>query len=297
MIPVATVFHLYQNCIGIRRKNMAVAEIAYLGPIGTYSHLVVEKRYGRKCKLMPLPTILDVCSFVSRDSSRRGVVPIENSSGGAIYETVDILLENRPPVRVLEELSLDVKLALLGRKGMKIKVLYSHFAPLEHCVKWVRKHLPGVETRTVASTSLAAQQALMDGHAAALGSRRLAPIWHLDVLEYPVEAEVPNITVFLAIGGRRRMQPRAEKTTLAVKLPNEPGSLCTFLEAFRNEDVNLSKLISRPIRGCPREYAFLVDIEGASGGESVRRALAVGRKACVEFRIVASFPCRRAYKS
>ena len=111
---------------------MALPEVAFLGPLGTYSHLVAEKRFGRKSTLIPLPSILDVCSYVSRHGERHGVVPIENSSGGAIYETVDILLTNRPKVHILEELTLNVHLALIGRKNTRLDVLYSHFAPMEH---------------------------------------------------------------------------------------------------------------------------------------------------------------------
>jgi prephenate dehydratase len=279
------------------RKQTHAPEVAYLGPEGTYSHLVAEKRYRHGYRLLPMPSILDVCAFVARNPARRGIIPIENSSGGAIYETVDILLENRPRICILEELSLDVKLALLGRKREKIRVLYSHFAPMEHCVTWLAQRLPGVERRTAATTAIAAQKASVERNAAALGSRRLARIWNLDVIRYPVQADVPNLTVFLAVGGTRRIQPLATKTTLAVKLPNRPGALCTFLEAFRNENVNLSRLISRPIRGCPREYAFLVDVDGSLEARSVKKALAVARQTCVQLRTVGSYPTGRHYTS
>jgi len=277
---------------------MPAREVGYLGPPGTYSHLVAQKRYGPGCRMIPLPTVLDVCTFVSGRAERRGVVPIENSSGGAVYETVDILLAGKPRVCILEELALNVNLALLGRKGEKIRTLYSHFIPLEHCSSWLRRHLPRVEKRVVASTALAAQQAWQQAHAAALAGRALARLWHLEVLEYPVQADIPNITVFLAIGGGRiAVQPRSAKTTLAVKLPNRPGSLCTFLEAFRDEQVNLSRLISRPLRGSPREYTFLVDIEGSPRQTAVKRALQRARRVAVEVRFVGAFPSRRKYTS
>jgi prephenate dehydratase len=280
------------------RANATAGDVAYLGPEGTYSHLVAEKRYPHGRTLVPLPTIMDVCAFVAqRPTVRRGVIPIENSSGGAIYETVDILLGNLPPVCILEELALDVKLALLGRKGEKVKVLYSHFAPIEHCMTWLARRLPGVERRLVATTAIGAQRAAVERNAAALGSRRLARLWALDVLRYPVQADVPNITVFLVVGGTRRNQPRAAKTTLAVKLPNQPGALCAFLETFRDESVNLSRLISRPIRGCPREYAFLVDVDGAVESPAVKRALKRARGTCAELRTVGSYPTRHRYTS
>ena len=123
---------------------MSRQSVAFLGPTGTYSHLVAEKVFGRKIDPRPLPTIMDVCSYVARSRDRVGVVPIENSSGGAIYETVDILLAGKPRIHILEEVSLEVNLALLGKEGDRIGVLYSHFAPLEHCASWIRKNLPRV---------------------------------------------------------------------------------------------------------------------------------------------------------
>jgi len=277
---------------------MAAEEVAYLGPEGTYSHLVAARHFGRGARLTALPTITDVCAHVARDpSSRRGIIPVENSSGGAIYETVDILLANRPRIRIREEVSLNVRLALLGREGQKIKALYSHFAPLEHSSRWIKRHLPRVEKHVVASTAMAARMAFLEDNAAALGHKRLAKMYNLKVLHYPIGADFPNITVFLAIGGRERQVDGASKATLAVKLPNAPGSLCTFLEAFRREGVNLSRIISRPIRGCPREYAFLVDIDGSTARPEAKRALKVARRTSVEIRVVGAYPVGKEYRS
>ena len=276
---------------------MRSVEVAYLGPEGTYSNLVATKRFGKDCTFVPLPTILDVCKFVSRRSTRRGVIPIENSSGGAIYETVDILLAGKPRVRIAEELTLNVRLALLGRKGERIDELYSHFAPMEHCATWIEEHLPSASKKVVASTAIAAQRARETRAAASPGNRKQARIYGLEVLEFPVQADIPNVTVFLAIGQKPELKSTHWKTTLAVRLPNEPGSLCTFLEAFRGEAVNLSLLVSRPLRGSPKEYAFLVDIDGSNDEPKVKRALRAARSTCVEMRTVGSYPMRRPYNS
>jgi len=272
-------------------------EVAYLGPVGTYSLLVAEKRYGKKCRFVPLPTVLDVCSYVSGKDNRRGVIPIENSSGGAIYETVDILLANKPRIYILEQLTLNVRLALLGRKGEKIRTLYSHFAPLEHCAPWVRRHLPRTERKVVSSTAAAAELAAERRYSAALGSRKLARLYDLDILVYPVEEETQNMTMFLNIAGKKTEIGTPKKTTLVVRLPNVPGSLCTFLDIFRREHVNLSRILSQPIRGCPGEYAFLVDLDGGTQQSAVRRAMRAARKTCVELRTAGSYPMGPSYQS
>ncbi len=276
---------------------MSVKEIAYLGPIGTYSHLVAEKRFGTRIRLVPFPTIPEVFAHVSRHPERLGVVPIENSSGGAIYDTVDILMEGKPKTHISEEISLVVKLALLGRKDARIRTLYSHFAPLEHCAHWIKKNLPGATRQVVASTAMAARHAFLDDHGAALGCRRSADLYNLDILRYPVEADVPNVTSFLVIAGKRAAQARATRTTLGAVTHNVPGGLCDFLETFRAHNVNLCRLLSRPIRGRPREYAFLTDIEGGIQEPGVKRALRAARKTCVELRIIGSYPSGLVYKS
>lgn len=272
-------------------------EVAYLGPEGTFSHLVAEKYFGKTCRMCPEPTILDICQFVSGHSGRKGIIPLENSSGGAIYETVDILLSNRPPIHIEAELALDVKLALLGRRGQEVRTLYSHFAPLEHSAAWIRKHLPRAERKVVTSTAVAARMAFVEDHAAALGNRQLAKLYNLDVLEYPVQQDVPNQTMFLAIAGRKAVLKNCVKTTIAARLPNVPGSLCDFLDAFRSEGVNLSRITSRPIRGCPREYAFLVDMDGTLEKRRVEAALKKARKHAVSLRVVGAYPAHRPYQS
>lgn len=276
---------------------MQSKEVAYLGPVGTYSHLVAQKRFGRNSTLIPQTTVHDICLYVSRKSSRYGLVPIENSSGGAIYETVDILMANKPKVHIEEEVTLNVKLALLGRKNEKIQKLYSHFAPLEHCDSWIRKTLPGIQKQVVTSTAVAALRAASETNGAALGNRKLASYYHLDILKYPVETDVPNITTFLVIRGNNRKTIKPDKTTVAARLPNKPGALCSFLEIFRDENVNLSRLISRPIRGCHRQYAFLVDLDGGMNLSNVKRAITAAGKTCDELRVVGSFPTGRKYNS
>jgi prephenate dehydratase len=276
---------------------MPQPDVFYLGPRGTYSHLVAEKRFGPRARLTPLPTILEVCRHVARHPRARGVVPIENSSGGVIHETVDILLAHRPRVAVEEELTLNVTLALLGRRGERPRLLCSHFAPLEHCDSWIRRHLPRVERRVVTSTAVAALAAASECGTLALGNRRLAQMYGLEVLAYPVQSDVPNVTSFIVVRPGGAVAAAGDKTTLAARIPNRPGSLCTLLETFRDRNVNLCRIVSRPLRGSPKEYAFLIDVEGGRQLPRVRQALAAARRICTHLRIAGSYPCRAAYGS
>jgi prephenate dehydratase len=276
---------------------MTKPKVAFLGPLGTYSHLVAKKRFGTSSETVPLSGILEVCSYVARNKDAKGIVPIENSSGGTIHETIDILLNNRPRIFIEEELTLHVRLALLGHKDCQIRKLHSHFVPLEHCSPWIRKNLGRVDKIEEPSTAIAAAHVTVDPYAAALGGRHLAKQFGLSILEFPVESDTPNITTFIVISGKKPVPEDTTKITLGVRLPNQPGSLYHLLGIFEKENINLSRLVSRPIRGMHKEYAFLVDIDGNIQDSKVKRAINAAKKICTSLRICGAYPCRTPYHS
>ncbi len=271
--------------------------VAYLGPEGTFSHLVARKRFGASARLVPQPSVYDVFAYVRSGPRRLGIAPIENSSGGTIYETIDGLVAQAGKVTIQEELSLNVRLALLGRRGETIRALYSHFVPLQHVQPWVREHLPGVRQIHTASTARAAEAAAAEAGAAALGTREAAKRYDLNVLQFPVHSAVPNITEFVVVGRRGEPAPRSVKTSLLVMLENRPGSLFDFLQAFKKSDVNLTRLLSRPIIGQPKSYLFVVDLQGIPSAPAVKQALADARKAARSLTVLGVYPVRKMYAS
>lgn len=275
----------------------AITKLAYLGPHGTFSGLVAQKRFGNKLEKIPIPGIYEVFEYVRKHRDTVGIVPIENSSGGTIYETIDCLVERRRPLVIREELALQVRLALLGHRGEKIHTLYSHFAPMQHCDAWIRQHLPRVERKEVASTALAAETVASLPQAAALGMREAAKRYHLDILEFPVQPEVPNLTQFVCIGHRPDVQARAGKTSLIITLHNRPGSLCELLEIFRDHRINMTRILSRPIIGQPKSYVFFIDVEGSPAASPLREALIRARKTAESLRLAGAYPVRRPYLS
>src|SRR5437870_3414870 len=145
--------------------------IAFLGPEGTFAHLAAERRFGKGDRFVAIPSIKNVFDYVMEDRRRLGIVPIENSSGGTILSTVELLTSRFHPLFVRESLSVNVRLALLGADKKSIRVIYSHFAPLHHCENWLAKNFPQVELRTAASTAVAVKKAASERDAAAIGSR------------------------------------------------------------------------------------------------------------------------------
>jgi prephenate dehydratase len=154
-----------------------------------------------------------------------------------------------------------------------------------------------VERKETASTSLAAETVSTLRHAAALGMKQAAARYGLDVLEFPVQPEVPNVTQFVCIGRDADVEGRVDKTSLIITLANRPGSLCEVLEVFRDHHINMTRLLSRPMIGQPKSYLFFVDLEGNPAESPVREALARARRVAASLRIAGSYPVRKPYVS
>lgn len=278
---------------------MPVPEIVYLGPEGTFTHEIARKRYGRDgYKLVGRSTVSDVCACVAANSSRKGIVPIDNSSGGTIYESVDALLNERLALHVEEEISLDVKLAFVGRKNEKVERIYTHFAPKKHCREWIEKHHPQADVIETSSTAEAAEKAIREPHSAAISNRIAARLYGLQILKYPIPTSIPaNVTHFFVVTKRSEKMDRIGKTSLAVRLLNRPGSLYGFLQPLADAKINLSRIVSRPIEGKPREFAFLIDVDESIYRPVLAKPLREAKKHAANVRVIGSYPCFRVYKS
>lgn len=271
--------------------------IACLGPEGSFSHLITQMRFpGVAMSLRE--SVGDVFDFLLTNPSAQGIVPIENSSGGFIIDTVDRLVDPRSPLQIIEELTLDVKLALLGRPGAEVTSVHSHAIPFYHCDDWLRAHYPQARRVKEASTTKAAEKAAATPGAAAIGPRQNAERYGLQVLHFPIAGEVPNITQFYLIGHAEN-KPLLEhnRTALVVELPDRPGSLCRFLTPLSENDINMKRLESRPIRGQPNKYRFYIEIQGTTADDRVQKALDQTRADGATIRSVGTYSAGSRFES
>jgi prephenate dehydratase len=271
--------------------------IAYLGPDGSFSHLLTRRRFPDATDLRPIGGVPGVFEFVRATPGALGVVPIENSSGGMIMPTVDSLIEHLQSVYVQELLLLDVKLALLGRAGRAPEIVYSHAVPLQHSEKWLRRMFPGVQAVASNSTSHAVKLAVEDPGAAAIAMRENAAAHGLDILHYPIEEGVPNVTQFYVIGHEHTRT--GDCSAYVVALPNKPGALYRFLAPFNQHGVNLTRIQSRPIFGKPNAHLFFVELTGNEEDSNVAAAIAAARSPEISERLdsLGSFPGKLRFQS
>src|SRR5436309_11329291 len=174
--------------------------VAYLGPPATFTHQAAVRRFGSSAEFMPVRGIADIFDEVERGRAEYGVVPVENSTEGAVNVTLDRLID--ADVVITGEVTLDIAHQLLSRATDlgEIKVVCSHPQGLAQCRDWLAAHLPDVPTEEMSSTAAAAERAREDPTVAAIASEMAGRLFEVPVLRPRIEDNAANSTRFLVIG-------------------------------------------------------------------------------------------------
>ncbi len=296
--PNAGLVHVFREIISATRSLEKMVSVAYLGPEGTFSHLAAQRQFGAQVDLQPCTTIAEVFLRTARGETHFGVVPVENSTEGAVTQCYDNLVET--DVTICGELMLEVSQNLLRRGGglEGIEKVASHPQPLAQCRAWLRRFLPDAEIHETTSTTVAAQMAVEDSSLAAIGSEIAADAYDLELVESGIEDVRGNTTRFLVIG-RQTPAPSGKDLTSVVYTArkNQAGALHRLLESFARYDVNLTAIQSRPVKSKPWEYLFFVDMEGHLRDESVAKALRDAASLSHSHKILGSYPRAQAVPS
>lgn len=274
------------NCRALE-KDLSVA---FLGPLGTFSEEAATKQFGTLSSPVQCASIDEVFRVVEAGKVDYGVVPVENSTEGAIGRTLDLLLGTS--LKICGEVELPIHHNLLSKQSdiRSIKKLYSHTQSLSQCHEWLNQNLTGVERQAVASNAEAARLAAAEEGAAALASLRAAEIFGLHVLAERVEDDLRNTTRFLILSPHDVAPSGKDKTSLAMATRNMPGAMVHLLEPLSRHQVSMTKLESRPSRTGIWEYVFFVDIEGHHEDAAVAGALAELQQRASFIKILGSYP-------
>ena len=272
-------------------------QVAYLGPEGTFSGILARRRFGAKADLVSCPTIDAVFESVASGAAPLGLVPVENSSGGTVHDTIDLLIRHAGSIFITGELALDIRIALLGRKQAAPKTIYSHFTQIKHHNEWLKKNHPAARLVPVTSTTTAAEKAAASKNAAALASPGAAKIYGLEILDTPGHGDEVNVTNFFTIARQQTSASDSGRTAFVAALKNTCGSLHSFLGPFARNEVSLTRIVSRPVPGQPQTYVFYIEVEGAATLPRVRRALDLASRHARFVHPLGSFPLGRKYRS
>jgi chorismate mutase/prephenate dehydratase len=219
-----------------------------------------------------------------------GVVPVENSLEGSVSETLDCLASSSLRIVGEEVLKIALHLASRERRLEDVETVFSNPHALAQARRFLDKVLPDVKIREVSSTSKAASMASKTGGGAAVCSEAAAREYGLRILARSIQDEQENYTRFLILS--RIMAERfkgAARTMLIMVLEHKPGSLYNALGVFAKQGLNLTRIESRPVKGKPWEYMFLVEFDGASWDKHVSETLEKLKRRTVELKILGSY--------
>jgi chorismate mutase/prephenate dehydratase len=293
-LPEDAVRAVFREIISASRALEARLTVAYLGPEGTFTHAAARDQFGNGATLAPAESVSTVFSDVEHGRADFGVVPVENSTEGAVTSTLDLLIES--PLQITAEVLLDVSQCLLGRAKdvADVRRVLSHPQGLAQCRRWLATHLPGVAVEETPSTSRAAEIAAGDPTVAAIAGRMAAERYDLAVLAPDIQDVAANVTRFFVLGTTDASSPSGDdKTSIVCTVHDQVGVLAKLLQPLARERVSLHKIESRPLRGRPWEYVFFLDLRGHRTEARVRRALARMTPLTTMMKVLGSYPAGR----
>ena len=273
-------------CLSLERP----LTVAFLGPLGTFSESATTKHFGHAAQLMPQSSIDDVFREVEAGHADFAVVPVENSTEGAIGRTLDLLMTS--PLKICGEVVLRIHQHLLTRESSldRIVKVYSHAQSLAQCHEWLNRSLPKAQRISVGSNAQAAQLAAAEAGSAALAGEAAARRYDLPIMVSNVEDEPNNTTRFVVLGRHEAGPSGRDKTSLIMSAPNRTGSLCTLLAPFSDAGVSMTRLESRPARHTLWDYVFYVDIDGHRDTPEVAHALSELASRAAYLKVLGSYP-------
>ena len=289
-LPDAALARLFTEIMSACRALEDAMTVAYLGPQGTFSQEAAAKHFGGLTAIEPCASIDEVFRQVETGGCGYGVVPVENSTEGAIGRTLDLLLST--PAKICGEVMLPIRQCLMarGRSLSAIRKVYSHAQSLAQCQQWLARKLPAAERIAVVSNAEAARLAARERHAAAIGPKTAAALYGLELLARNIEDQAKNTTRFLVIAENDAAPSGNDKTSLVMSARNVPGAVHELLTPLAANQVSMTRLESRPSRAGLWEYVFYMDIEGHQQDPNVARALAGLERKASFLKNLGSYP-------
>lgn len=266
------------------------AFVACQGVEGAYSQLAADRLFKR-AKISYFDSWEGVFRAVDEGFCSYGVLPVENSTAGTVNQVYDLMMRHNFHIVRSVRLKVDHNvLALPGAKLDGIKDIYSHQQAIAQCKGFLEKH-PEITVHVCENTAAAAKMVAESGRAdvAALSSRSCAELYNLVALARNVQDSDANHTRFACISKGLEIYPGADRTSLMVVTPNEPGSLYKVLARFYALDVNLLKLESRPIPNSDFDFMFYFDIDCSVAAPEFPKLIASLDDVCEEYRYLGSY--------
>lgn len=277
---------IISTCRGLER----VLTVAYLGPNGSFSEQAALEHFGHAVTRVPCDSFDEVFRAVEAGQADVGMVPVENSTEGAVNRTLDLLLNS--PLKVLGERSIKIHHNLLTQSGSLggVTRVMAHPQALAQCQQWLTRHYPDLARDAASSNAEAARIASQDSTVAAIAGLTAASAWNLQVVASGIQDDPQNRTRFLAIGQIETLATGNDKTSIILAVPNRSGAVYEMLAPLAANGVSMTRLESRPARTGQWEYYFYIDLLGHRNEPDVAKALSELKRQVAFFKVLGSYP-------
>ena len=296
-LPAAALTRVFREVISACRGLEQPIRVAYLGPPGTFSEQAVRRHFGGGVEGVPAAVIDEAFRRCESGDAQFAVVPVENSTEGAVGRSLDLLLVT--PLRICGEVELRVQQNLMAQAGdmARVQRVYSHAQSLAQCSAWLNQNLPRAERVPVASNAEAAERASREAGAGAIAGEAAAERYGLRLLARAIEDDPGNTTRFLVLGALDPAPTGRDRTSLVMSAENRPGAVHALLTPLAENGVSMTRIESRPARAMRSalwEYVFYIDLEGHASDARVAAALAELRRKAPFLKVLGSYPAAGA---
>ncbi len=266
-------------------------KIAYYGETGSYTEQAMLEYFSNRGFGIAMETFEEVMNALKEGQVEYGVLPIENSSTGTLSDIFDLLAEYDNYIIGEHVITIDHSLWGLNDANISdIKRVYSHRQGLLQCSNFLKQH-PGWELIEGGSTASSARRVLQDKDVsqAAIASKRAGEAYGLKLLKASIHNEEHNRTRFIIISNKRCHLNLAKRISICFMLPHKSGALYHILSHFIHNNINMTRIESRPIKGKAFSYRFFVDFEGSIEDAQVKNALNSIEEEALELKILGSY--------
>lgn len=296
-LPDRTIEGVYRELMSGSFALERPLRIGYLGPPGSFSHLAATAHFGSSVEHDHLHDIAGVFDEVRRHHIDYGVVPIENSTGGGIVETLDAFRDLAGEITIYAEILVAIRHNLLANCAPD-DVVRIHSKPevFTQCRRWLATQYPHAELIAAPSSSRAVQTAREELDrdpgcgAAAIGSELAGHLYGLGTVFAGVEDKPNNITRFLVVAREAAERSGDDKTSMVFRTTDQPGALVQVLSVFDRAGINLSHIDKRPSGRTNWDYMFFIDARGHRDEPDMRYAIREASAHCQDLTVLGSYP-------
>lgn len=277
---------LMSACRALERRP----RVAFLGPAGTFSEQAVHQQFGHEVDALACVSIDEVFRATEADSVDFGVVPVENSTEGAVNRTLDLLQQS--PLTVSGEITVMVRHILMTASGTidGIARICAHPQALAQCAGWLGRNHPLIQQASVSSNAEGARLAAEDPTVAAIAGAGALERYRLKAVAEGIQDDASNRTRFLVVGRYRCAPTGHDQTSLILSVPDEAGAIHALIEPLARHGVSMKRFESRPARQGGWKYYFHIDLIGHQDDAAMVQALAEVKARSSLFKTLGSYP-------